>query len=71
MRWQERLIGDWHGDGMQMGTGFLFGNGIVLVGSYGFWGHKTFGVIAAECSRLLGGLGGLGVRDREELAEIA
>ena len=30
LRWCERLIGDWYGDGRQMGTGFLFGNGRVL-----------------------------------------
>ena len=38
----------------------------MLVRSYGFWGHKTLRLIAADCSRLLGGLRGLGVRDRSE-----
>ena len=39
----------------------LVGFGFVLVGSYGLWGYKTLWLIAAECSSVLGGLGGLGI----------
>ena len=48
---------------MGRGWGDLEGVGCVLVVSYGFWGHKTLRLIAAECSSVLGGLGGLGVRN--------